>query len=797
VTQASREVSQGVAARREVDDATLAGGPWDGRKYSYIPSAELGIPASVPLHNVYDTELDPVTYQVIRWKLWSMNLEHSDTIRKVSGSSIIVYMDDFNTSILTETGDTIVCGPSIQYFTGMSDLVVKWTLEHRSENPGIEPGDAFLQNDPFIGSPHQMDVALYAPVFHDGKLFCWLFSTAHHGDLGGIDPGSFCNTARDMFDEPTPVPPIKVRRHGVMQEDLVEMFTRHSRDPDNVALQIRSQLAGLHATSERMEELLDRYGPAVVKGVMRRMISDCSEAVSRRLQAIPDGEWLESEYVGGLSFEDRGVHRMTVGVRKQGDQMVITNRGSGEQFGSANCTYAGWRSAMLCCASTLLAYDQTYCPAGVLEHIRFDPVPETVTCAVYPAAVTTLTAIITSMNLGWQALGRMLLCGPPAIRSTANASGGQSMGTFWSIAGTNRNGKFVVDLTGDSLMGAIGAFPDQDGMDTGGSWWWPNSLAGDAEEWEQTLPMLYLYRAETTDSGAPGRWRGGNGCQIAFTAHKSDAHVQLTGGDPAINVSPGLVGGLPGHSGNDLYLPDSGLREGFKHSQMPTSEAEIAAALSPPQRVHPRSALRANPDDIIIFDYSTGAGVGDPLLRPAEDVARDVVGSAISLEHAARHYAVVFDADGNLDGEATENARAAARKERLAAASAPTAPVGGKLADASGIKPIGVGFGVAARDDSHVWACSECREILAPIDRNYKLGCCTRDMNPNELDPTLYPDPSDFCDEPIVMRLFFCPGCAQMVANETCRPGDEPLWDFKLDGERLGEHVRFEGSHGE
>ena len=49
-------------------------------------------------------DLDPVTYQVLRNRFWAINLDHSDTIRRVSGSPVIVYMDDFNTALLTETG---------------------------------------------------------------------------------------------------------------------------------------------------------------------------------------------------------------------------------------------------------------------------------------------------------------------------------------------------------------------------------------------------------------------------------------------------------------------------------------------------------------------------------------------------------------------------------------------------------------------------------------------------------------------------------------------------------------------
>ncbi|HVW33223.1 MAG TPA: hydantoinase B/oxoprolinase family protein, partial [Acidimicrobiia bacterium] len=123
----------GIIRHREVDPAALEGGPWNGVRYSYVPPERLAVDPSVAFHDDFDVDLDPITYQVLRWRLWNTNLEHSDTVKRVSGSPITCYMDDFNTSLLTETGDPLLSGPSIQYFTGMGDLAVKWTLEHRSQ----------------------------------------------------------------------------------------------------------------------------------------------------------------------------------------------------------------------------------------------------------------------------------------------------------------------------------------------------------------------------------------------------------------------------------------------------------------------------------------------------------------------------------------------------------------------------------------------------------------------------------------------------------------------------------------
>ena len=186
-------------------------------------------------------------------------------------------------------------------------------------------------------------------------------------------PGGFCVNAPDMFHESTPVPPIKLARRGVMQADVHDMFVRKSRTPDMIALQIRSQFAGLRATKARMVEMLEEYGPRVVKGAMRQMIKDTSEAVSRRLLQIPDGDWQETIFLSSVGPDDRATHRLVTRLRKEGDRLIFSNEGTDPQFFAANGTFSAWRSANICASACLLAYDQFYCAAGVADHMEFRP----------------------------------------------------------------------------------------------------------------------------------------------------------------------------------------------------------------------------------------------------------------------------------------------------------------------------------------------------------------------------------------------------------------------------------------
>ena len=104
-----------------------------------------------------------------------------------------------------------------------------------------------MQNDPYIGAAQQSDTAFYAPVFWDGRLFCWVFNTLHVGDIGGVDPGGWAVNARDFFDESIAIPPLKLVEQGTVRWDVAEAYVRASREPDSILLNIKSALAGLRA----------------------------------------------------------------------------------------------------------------------------------------------------------------------------------------------------------------------------------------------------------------------------------------------------------------------------------------------------------------------------------------------------------------------------------------------------------------------------------------------------------------------------------------------------------------------
>src|SRR5689334_1977315 len=107
-------------------------GFWDGVAHSYIPPDTLHIAGDLTLHRATETEVDPITQEVIRYALLHVNLEHSALIQRLCVSPITMLTRDFQTSVLTEDGELVFLGPNLQYFSNSHSLTVKWTLEHRA-----------------------------------------------------------------------------------------------------------------------------------------------------------------------------------------------------------------------------------------------------------------------------------------------------------------------------------------------------------------------------------------------------------------------------------------------------------------------------------------------------------------------------------------------------------------------------------------------------------------------------------------------------------------------------------------
>jgi N-methylhydantoinase B len=651
--------------------ATIAGTDWDGVKNSYIPGKTLDIRGDLKLHDDAAAEVDPVTFEVIRYNLWNINGEHGDTIVKVSGSPIAVFSHDFNPSILTEDGQFVYFGPYLQFHAGMLDLNVKWTLENRAENPGIADGDMFIANDPWVGTTHQQDTATICPVFWEGELFCWVGNMLHLADLGGSTPGSFCPDAEDVFQEPTPTPPLKIVENGELRRDVEEQFVRRSRTPEVVRLDLRAVIAGNTVAKRRIVELVERNGPETVKAVMRKIADDGESQFVDRLDTCADGSWTTVNYLEVATIGDRKTYKSLVTMTKEGDRLVFRNAGTDEQSGAINMTYAAFRGAVLSCVNAYFLPDALYAIGGAARHIDFELDPGTFTCATHPAATSLAGAIGVHLIIGQaqNALARMMMTSSTMKRQLM-AQGAVSQWPGATCSGIDQRGAPFGGFMLDGIAGGLGAFSFRDGVDTGGIWFDAKGYMPNVEQVEHTMPILYLYRNEIADSGGAGKFRGGNGGEWAFVAHKTDRLVHATSAcGVAVPTGQGLSGGGPGAPNQYRMVYGSNVQEILASGHIPGDLLDLEGDL---QELKPKQIeIVQTENDAYAIRWAAAGGFGDPLERDPASVARDVANQDVTDETARDVYGVVLDTEGGADDEATGALRTELLAERAKAASAP------------------------------------------------------------------------------------------------------------------------------
>lgn len=643
---------------------------WDGVKNSYIPPERLNISPRVRLHSAAAESLDPVTYEVVRYNLWSINEEHGDTIVKVSGSPIAVFAHDFNPSILTEDGEFVYFGPYLQFHAGMLDVNVKWTLENRGENPGINDGDMFIANDPWVGTTHQPDTAMICPVFWEGQIFCWVANMLHLADVGGSTPGSFCPDADDVFQEPTPTPPLKLVEGGVVRSDIEDEFVRRSRLPDLVRLDLRAVIAGNTVARRRVQGLIERYGPEVVKAVMRKIGNDGEARFLERLRSCADGTWTSVNYLEVAKTGDRSTYKSVVTMEKRGDQLTFRNEGTEEQTGAINMTYAAFRGGVLSCVNAYFLHDALYAIGGAARHIKFDLEPGTFTCATHPAGCSLAGAIGVHLIIGQvqNTLAKMMMTSP-AMSQRLMAQGGSSQWPGATCAGIDQRGNPFGGFMLDPMGAGLGAFANRDGVDTGGIWFDAKGFMPNVEQIEHTMPILYVYRKEIADSGGAGKFRGGNSAEWAFIAHKTNqlAHATSACGC-AVPTAHGLSGGGPGAPNEYRFLHGSDIQEMLGSGHIPQDLADLNGNL---ENLLPKQVeIAQTPSDAYAIRWAGAAGFGDPLEREPERVAVDVRNEAVTVETAREVYGVVLTDRHEVEVEVTTELRREMIQTRLSAAKA-------------------------------------------------------------------------------------------------------------------------------
>jgi N-methylhydantoinase B len=600
--------------------------------------------------------MDPITFSIIRHRLFRVVEEAVITLKHVSGSAITNEGHDLMVSLYRADGSLLMGGVGFLHHLTSASEACKAII--RRFEADIEEGDIFLLNDPYTAALHTSDVYLVAPIHHAGKLIAWSACFVHVFDIGAMNPGGFAPDATDIFSEGFSSPGTKLVSRGRLRQDVWDTLLNMVRGPEMVALDLRSMIACNNVARERMLTLVDKYGPQTVDEAFRLLIEQSEQRLRQRLRELPDGRWQSRQYL-----EVKGeVFRVILTMTKTDDSLVFDFTGSSPQSRfSVNCSKWASLGGLFAPLFPLLCYDIVW-NEGVIRPITMIASEGSIVNCTRPApvSVATVGAIQSVNNAACSTIGKMLLASEKYAEEATPVWHANHFAIF--MFGQNQHSRLAIGILTETFAGAGGARTFADGVDLGGEIPNPISRMANVETIEATFPIRYMFRRRLQDSGGPGFYRGGAGGELAIMPHDAPdggMHYVVSGKGTKFPQSEGLAGGFPGAVNDYVWVkaPTSGENaDPFAQSLSDMAGEKVTVSWG----VFPLMG-----QDALYVRWNGGGGIGDTLERDPEAVAHDVIDRIVSPEAATEVYGVVLSG-GDIDLEETNQRRSALRRHRLA-----------------------------------------------------------------------------------------------------------------------------------
>jgi N-methylhydantoinase B len=567
--------------------------------------------------------VDPTTVEIVRNKLHDIAEEMQTMVMQSAYSPL--WQEGGDLSCILLSPDVEIVGRSeraipIHIATQMS--ATEAAIEQLGGYDALEPGDVLFHNDPYSGNNHLNDFLTVQPVFVDGTLVGFSSDRGHWLDVGGMSPSSYGTDTGELIKEGICVPPTKLYRGGDLNQDLYDTVLNNVRNPDMREVDFKAQLAGLRRGHARLERLTEDYGVDTLLGAMDRILDQEERQMRDRLSALPDGEYVASDYIDGDGVGDERT-RIDTAVTVDGEELEIDFAGTEDQvYGGVNSPLGVTKTAAYYACKVTLDPGPPG-SSGIYRPVSITAPEGSLVNPEYPAPVA---------NGNHETASRVYDVVVKAVGTIDDdiafgAGSGSSNGFSFAHAETGRQGR-------NRTIGGLGGCACRDGVDAIRS-----SVGNTAiQSFERTEEDYDFVTTEefsiVTDSGGAGRRRGGNSMRRVV---RFDDEVRLVLTAERTKVPPfGVCGGDDGHTAEWVHRKPDGERV-VKRSKFddvfPAGSALVATAAG-------------------------AGGYGDPTDRPPEAVLEDVVDGYVSVDAARDEYGVVVDPETmTVDREATDRLR--------------------------------------------------------------------------------------------------------------------------------------------
>ena len=427
----------------------------------------------------------------------------------------------------------------------------------------MRPGDLYLYNDSY-GShgavSHNNDMVFIAPVFSGARIVAFAEAWGHLWDIGGMVPGSISPAATDVFQEGIVVPPSRVLRDGVWNEELIRTFVRNTRFPDMVRGDLSAIMAAVRLGGRRMEEIAERFGAGAVEAAFAGMLDQSERALRKAFaERVPDGRYSFRDYIDSDSVSEKS-YSVAVTVEKRGETVSLDYSASDDQAQGAINFIMDSSVPKTMCGLYFTGQE-----AGIALNGGFHRAvgevktrPGSIVAPREPAPLGMRSHCLTRVNSS--------LFGAFAKATGGNVPAASSVYVLYYLRSWNKE-RTELDLCIEGLAVGFGARPHADGID---AVYYVAQKNYPIEFAEMEFGVRVEGYAMHTDSGGPGLHRGGCGIVRDLRVIGDEAVIGLRMDNirwPAWGVKGGMGGGAgrivvnPGHAGGTRTAPDVGRQQ--------------------------------------------------------------------------------------------------------------------------------------------------------------------------------------------------------------------------------------------
>ncbi len=481
---------------------------------------------------------------------------------------------------------------SMPAFIGTAPLTMQHMLA-RYPADTWRPGDVVVTNDPWLGTGHTPDICVARPVFIRGRLAGFVMTISHLPDIGGVGL-SVMNS--EVYQEGLILPVCKLYEKGEPVRALHDLIGANVRVPAQVFGDILANVSGCTVGERLLQECAAEYGLDDLAAVGSGIIGRSEQAIRREIASIPDGIYGHALQVETVAEPAELACAVTV----DGESLLIDFAGTGHVVPYAvNVPFCYTRAFATYTIKCLTTPDVPN-NQGTLLPITVSAPDGCILHARRPAPTGGRHSV------GWFIVPLLMGALAPAMPERVQAESG--MASLF-IVQTGGVGGGEANSVQYFLAGGVGAMANLDGQSTTPS---PTNNAVVATEvWESETGMTVNHRHLLTDSGGPGKHRGGLG-QVADMTNTSGAPVTVF-----------MFGMRTEFAAQGLHGGHAGTARRFEVNGRP---------------VPGKGRLELAPGDRLTVYEAGGGGYGDPKDRDPARLRADVESGAVSAAAAQRDY---------------------------------------------------------------------------------------------------------------------------------------------------------------